>query len=187
MMNKGRFLIVGLGTAGLFSCTGFEQNYYARYPTSRAYAYENAPYYPLYHPATPYYGGFLESSPKVVTRKSYYLGENHLPTSHKDVDRDWVEAQSPNDFTIEVAEDEKAAMVAGKLHQAPKRERSAEVKYYRDGKYYYKGVYGSYSNREEAQKALNSLPAEIKQGAGVKNWNSVQESIKERARNNFRN
>jgi hypothetical protein len=60
MMNKGRFLIVCLGTAGLFSCTGFEENYYARYPTSRPYAYENAPYYPLYHRSTPYYGGFLE-------------------------------------------------------------------------------------------------------------------------------
>lgn len=55
----------------------------------------------------------------------------------------------------------------------------AQVKYYQNGKTHYKGLYGTYDSQEAAQKALESLPPEIKQGAGIKDWGSVQGNLNE--------
>jgi len=108
---------------------------------------------------------------------SYHVGAYHSPTSAKDRDREWVSSQNPQEYTIEIADDEKAANVAGKLYKAPKTNRMAEIKYNRNGKAYYKGLYGTYKSQEEAQQALNALPEDVKQGAGIKNWNNVQSNV----------
>ena len=55
----------------------------------------------------------------------------------------------------------------------------AEIKYQNQGKAYYKGVYGSYPSFDAAQQALNNLPDDVKKGAGVKTWGSVQSSVAE--------
>ena len=52
-----------------------------------------------------------------------------------------------------------------------------EGDFHRDGKSYYKGLYGSYSSKEEAQKALDALPADVKKEAGIKNWSNVQSNV----------
>ena len=82
-------------------------------------------------------------------------------------------------YTIELADGDKASEVANTLYKAPKNDRMAEIKYQKDGKTYYKGVYGSYPSLEAAQQALTTLPDEIKQKAGVQTWGSVQQNVHE--------
>jgi septal ring-binding cell division protein DamX len=102
---------------------------------------------------------------------------NHAPSSHTDRDKEWVNNQSAESYTIELADGDQAAEVAKTLYKAPKKERMAEIKYQRAGKTYYKGLYGTYPNYEAAQEALKSLPEDMKQKAGVKPWSSIQRSV----------
>ena len=106
----------------------------------------------------------------VIVPESYHVTATAAPTRPKDVDRSWVSSQNPQGYTIELAEGDKAAQVAGVLYRAPKAERSAEVKSKRG----YTGVYGSYPSYEAAQQTLNALPDDVKQRAAIKTWGSVQ-------------
>ncbi|CAM2935838.1 Uncharacterised protein [Legionella steigerwaltii] len=115
-----------------------------------------------------------QRSQEVKVPNSYHVGELHSPVSFKDRDETWVNSQNPQGYTIELTEGDKASQVAQVLYKAPKKDRMAQVKYDRDGKTRYRGVYGTYTTSEEAQKALNSLPPELKSGASVINWSSVQ-------------
>lgn len=139
----------------------------------QGYAYNDAQMYPQMDYGYSDYE-YSNQSQMVDVPDSYHVGEYHAPVSFKDRDKQWVNSQNPQKYTIELADDEKAAAVAKKLYQAPKSDRSAQVQYQKNGKSYYKGVYGSYDSPEAAQKALDGLPTDIKQGAGVKNWGSVQ-------------
>ena len=87
--------------------------------------------------------------------------------------------QNAQGYTIELADGDKAAQVAGALYKAPKNQRTAEVKYQQGGKTYYKGLYGSYPSYDAAQQALSTLPADVKQKAGIKSWGSVQHGVGE--------
>lgn len=172
-MNK-RILTLCLCSLGLTACVsddstyqGF-QSYYTGYGY-QPYAYQDTRFYEN----SSSYGGYSQSTATVPN--SYHTGPLHSPTSHKEMDRNWVNSQNPQGYTIQVGDSEKAAQVANKLYKAPKTDRSAEIKYSRDGRTYYKGVYGSYNNYEDAQKALNNLPPEIKQGADIKSWSKVQD------------
>lgn len=152
-----------------------EEAYTAHYDN---YSYEVNTMYPAVdYRMNPYAYQNQGSQGEVSVPDSYHLGQYQSPVSFKDRDRNWVSSQNPQGYTIEVADDEKASQVAQKLYKAPKDDRRAQVKYQRDGKVYYKGVYGTYNNAADAQKALDSLPDELKKGAGVKNWSSVQNGL----------
>lgn len=112
---------------------------------------------------------------RVVVPQSYHLGIANTPTASKDEDKQWIDGQNPESYTIQIARDTKPASVANKLQKTPKNERSAEVKS-QSGTYI--GVYGTYPTREAAEAKLNSLPAEIKDQAQIKNWHSVQNDVK---------
>lgn len=172
MSNKARFLTVCFCVGTLSSCSTFQSSY-TSYSSYQPYTYENT-YYQSYDGVIDY-GYQTPSKGAVSVPDSYYLGANHSPTPPRDMDRNWVNSQNPQGYTIEIAEGEKASQVAGKLYKTPKNDRTAQIKYHRnDGRSYYKGVYGSYNSYEEAQKALNNLPDDIKQGAGIKNWSNIQ-------------
>ncbi|OGV45007.1 MAG: hypothetical protein A3F46_02400 [Legionellales bacterium RIFCSPHIGHO2_12_FULL_42_9] len=115
----------------------------------------------------------------VAIPQTYHVGTDHAPVPAKDRDRTWISEQNPQGYTIEIADGDKAAQVANKLVQAPKKERTAEVQYFRDGGQYYKGLYGSYSTEEAAKQALDALPDNLKQQAGVKSWRDVQGAVGE--------
>ncbi|KTC68285.1 hypothetical protein Lbir_2887 [Legionella birminghamensis] len=182
-MNTLKLIAVAITVTQLSSCATSPSTSYSTYET---YGYQNMEYYGHGIGAIGYgnygnYGNYDNSQggyppSQATVPDSYYTGGNNRPVSHKDQDRNWVHNQNPQGYTIEIADGEKASQVAGKLYKAPKTDRTAEIKYYRDGKAYYKGVYGSYGTQEEAEKALNALPDDIKQGAGIKNWGSVQGS-----------
>lgn len=175
-MNKVRFLTICLFTSGLFACSNtncIDQNCDKRDPLQYTFNYRNIQFYPHSYDDMTSAPTFAEPKENRVP-ENYYAGPHHSPASHKDVDRNWVNGQNPRGYTIELGESEKASQVAGKLYQAPKKDRMAEIKSYRNGNIYYKGVYGSYNTYEDAQKALNSLPPDIKQGANIKSWSSVQ-------------
>ncbi|WP_115343492.1 SPOR domain-containing protein [Legionella moravica] len=178
MMNyKIRFLFLGVCITNLSSCMVYEEYNSASY---RTYTYDDAQLYPqadyrMYNYG--YQNGPAQSG--VSVPDSYHVGEYHSPVSFKDRDRNWVNGQNPQGYTIQVADDEKASKVAQKLYKAPKNDRMAQIKYQRNGKSYYKGLYGTYDSQEAAQKALDELPPEIKQGAGVTNWGNVQNNMDE--------
>lgn len=125
-------------------------------------------------------GAYVPGSRKVVkVPEGYHVGSDHSPASFKDREKSWVNRQNPQNYTILLDDNEKASEVASTLQKAPKDARKAEIKYERGGKRYYKGVYGTYPSYESAQKALNSLPDDLKQNAGVKTWGSVQASTED--------
>lgn len=159
----------------LTACTTSQETIYTAYPALQ----QNA--IPYYHSSTLYnlsdYNSDSYERANVTLPDSYHVGTTHSPTRAKDIDKRWVNEQNPQGYTILIADDERAATVAKKLYLLPKKDRMAEVKYQRNGKNYYQGVYGSYNSQQDAQAALDSLPPEIKQQAGVKAWNSVQSNL----------
>ena len=173
-MNKVRFLTICLFANGLSACTGnFDQNLMRNEPAQYTMAWRNSQYYSQSY-ADMAWNGNVDYGSQANVPENYYVGPYHSPTSHKDSDRNWVNGQNPRGYTIELGESDKASQIAKKLFQAPKKDRMAEIKAYRNGATYYKGVYGSYNNYDEAQKALNNLPNDVKQGAAIKNWGEVQ-------------
>ncbi|CEG57427.1 SPOR domain-containing protein [Legionella fallonii] len=175
MNNKIKLIAIALCTTNLSSCVMDDDGFNSSY--ARYYTYESSSSYPSMNYQMNHYNYKERPGQGVSVPDSYHVGEFHSPVSFKDRDRDWVSSQNPQGYTIEVADDDKAAKVAQKLYKAPKSDRMAEVRYQRNGKSYYKGVYGTYDNAEAAQKALDALPPEVKQGAGIKNWGSIQNNL----------
>lgn len=177
-MTKLRLLCLILGISLLAACTGIKEPD-SDYTPYQSYTYNEASWY---SPNANYsnvmddnYQQKADSSVKVPD--SYHVGAFHSPMKAKDRDRNWVNQQNSQGYTIEIADDEKAAQVAKKLYQIPKNEPMAEINYERSGKRYYKGLYGSYHSLDEAQRALNALPEDVKQGAGIKNWGNVKSNL----------
>ncbi|WP_131781393.1 SPOR domain-containing protein [Legionella gresilensis] len=178
-MNSRLFLYVSLSM--LASCvritdTPYPPAYTSGYNDMRYYSqiYSQGVNYTEYNDINDINAANMYSGREVKVPESYHVGAYHSPTRAKDRDRNWVSNQNPQGYTIEIADGEKPAQVAKKLYLAPKNDRMAEIKYQRDGRDYYKGLYGSYSSKEDAEKALNNLPAELKQGANIKDWSSIQ-------------
>lgn len=184
-MNKSIiYITISLCSINLTSCMQLDDRsdgVYSGYTTSyynESQLYAQGNYRNLQYR---YYDNYRQSQPQqqqsVTVPETYHVGAYHSPASFKDRDRDWVASQNPRNYTIEIADGDKAAQVAQKLYKAPKTDRTGQVQYERNGKSYYKGVYGSYDSPEAAQKALDSLPPELKQSAGVKTWGSVQGNV----------
>lgn len=176
MNTRVKYLALIICATNMSSCMVYEDTYTTRY---QIYTYDYSQMYPQSDYPMGNYRYDYKSSQSVVVPDSYHVGEYHSPVSFKDRDRNWVNNQNPQGYTIEIADDEKASAVAKKLYKTPKNDRMAQVKYHRNGKAYYKGVYGTYDSPEAAQKALESLPSEIKQGAGVKKWGNIQGNVDE--------
>ena len=178
MLTKLRILSVFLCAASLSACMIDDaQNNTSNY---QSYNYQNTPLYPEgYDNTMVYMDQTATPSHDVVVPESYHVGAYQSPRPPKDLDRAWVNNQPSQNYTIEIADGENAAHVAGSLQKAPKSEHMAEVKYQRGGKAYYKGLYGTYPSAEAAQQALSALPEDIKQNAGVKTWGSIQQGVSE--------
>lgn len=178
MLNKKRLLGIVVCVSSLSACSSYNSendSYYQAYNPNN----QGTVIYSENYDSRNYYPEMQQDSKPVVVPETYHVGAYHSPTPHANRDREWVSGQNPQSYTIELADDEKASRVANTLYNAPKKERMAEVKYERNGKTYYKGLYGSYPSYEAAQKALSELPADVKQKAGVKSWSSVQSGVTE--------
>lgn len=177
MLIKTRALGLCLCMAGITACSTdlpMVSTYSQPYPDS------NVQFYPGGYGNTNYvYSDLPQEKPQVEVPDSYHVGSYHSPTPHTDMDKAWVNKQNAQSYTIELGDGDKPSQVANTLYKAPKDARTAEIKYQREGKTYYKGVYGTYPSYEEAQQALNKLPAEVKQNAGIKTWSSVQNGLNE--------
>ncbi len=178
MLKKARILSICLCVTGMTACTTDlppdTDNY------TQTYTFTNVPYYPAgYTNDSNAYSELPQDKPPVDVPDSYHVGTAHSPTSHSDMDKTWVSRQNGQSYTIELGDGDKPSQVANTLFKAPKDERTAEIKYQREGKTYYKGVYGTYPNYEAAQQALSKLPADVKQNAGIKTWSSVQSGVSE--------
>jgi len=170
-----------LGTLSLSGCEWTGGGYTA------PYAYHNPMYNDSYYnpqipgptndalPGTnghrPYARGF-----QAVPDSNQYAGKI-APEHHKSLDANWVNSQNPQGYTIELAHGEKPGEVAKQLTDTPKLERTAQVKYEKDGKTYYRGVYGTFPSREAAEAALQKLPADIRNKADINQWNDVQTNV----------
>lgn len=177
MNNYAKLALSGLCILGMSSCTMLDDGTgtYLNYPAYASYDDSQA-YRTNYYKSPNNYKYYQSYQPKqdVIVPDSYHVGDMRPPVSFKDRDQVWVSNQSPQAYTIQLADGDKASQVAQALYKAPKNERVAQVKSARDGKDYYQGVYGSYTSAAEAQKALDALPAEVKRGASVKNWSTIQ-------------
>lgn len=191
---KIKTVLTGLLVCAISACTIMERDGY--YPAGyQGYSY---PTYD-YKPYKPYYGGAVtntggsylyDSDSYDTSYKNYrekpapevsdsFTGHSRTPVSFKDNDRNWINSQNPYAYTIEVADDEKPSQVARKLQQVPRNDRTAEIRYQKNGKNHYKGIYGTYESKEAAQKAMESLPPEVRQGASVQGWQQVQGTVGE--------
>jgi hypothetical protein len=176
-MNNVHGLLLGSFIClNLASCTNQDARMSMGY---EVYPYENNSIYQVQEYKYNYYVSTDRQYKSVEVPNSYHVNSYQTPVSFKDRDRDWVNKQNPQGYTIEVADEVKAAEVAQKLYKAPNSDRRAQIKYQRNGKEYYKGVYGSFESQEAAQKALDALPPDVKQGAGVKKWGAVQSNASE--------
>nr|WP_229669351.1 SPOR domain-containing protein [Legionella impletisoli] len=140
----------------------------------QTYTWNGEPLYPESYDASYTYRDYEREKKPVVVPETYHVGAYHSPARAKDRDRNWVQSQNPSNYTIELAEGDKASKVASKLVKAPKNDRRAQVKYEQNGTTRYKGVYGSYPSYEAAQQALKTLPEEVREGAKIESWGSVQ-------------
>lgn len=174
MLNNNKTLSLLICVTSLSACTSMGPN---PYMTNQPYVYDGSQLYPEGYESIDY--SSMGEKTQVVVPESYHVSAEHAPTPHQDIDRHWVNEQNSQNYTIELADGDKASQVANTLYKAPKNEHMAELKYSRNGKTYYKGLYGSYPTHEAAEQALSALPADIKQSAGIKTWNSVQSSARE--------
>lgn len=183
MNANTKIIAVAISSVALSACSNFyPTNYTSAFQSTNKNAaiqlypdgYDNGgAYAPSPVPKTT--SALSPINPVVGSSETYHVSSNMQPQqSFKIRDNSWVKSQNPQGYTIELATDEKAAPVASVLQQAPKNERMAEVKYQQGGKNYYKGVYGTYPSYQAAQQALNNLPENLKQNAGIKTWGSIQ-------------
>ena len=176
MITKTKLITLTVCLASLSACGTFNNGAYDS--TYNSYSSQaGTQLYPEGYENAAAYTNTVPEKKEVVVPESYHVGTYQSPTSFKDRDSSWVSSQNPQGYTIELANGEKPAEVAGVLQKAPKTERMAEVKYQNQGKAYYKGIYGSYPSFDAAQQALNSLPEDIRKSADVKTWGSVQSSV----------
>jgi septal ring-binding cell division protein DamX len=179
--NKVGLLIctLSLSACGMMKPNG-EASYYSPYSFGQSEYTATAPLYPDGYDNTSenaYKPGTRERA--VTVPESYHVSSESAPASFKDRERSWVGRQNPQNYTIQLDDSEKASEVASTLQKAPKDARRAEVKYHRGGEKYYRGVYGTYSSYESAQKAMNKLPGHLKTNAKIKTWGSVQSTAGE--------
>lgn len=177
MQNYIRLVAIAGIAGSLCACFPNEQQAGGHY---QAYGWRGQVIYPENYEGYPgdyRYGDVQQEKKQVIVPETYHVGSYHSPARAKDRDRNWVQSQNPGGYTIELATGSKASQVAGKLHKAPKSNRRAQVKYQQNGQAYYKGVYGSYSSYQAAQQALNNLPDDVRQGAQIKSWGSVQGDV----------
>ena len=171
-MNKNsQYMMIAVCALSLSSCMVVDDNISREYVS---YTYNPSPIYSQAYYSDNYNYGKQSSQPVVTVPDSYHVGQNHSPVSFKDRDQIWVQEQNPQSYTIEIASGDKASNVARQLYNTPKNNRMAQVQFQKNGNVYYRGLYGSYDSPEAAQKALDSLPSDIKRSAGVKQWSSVQ-------------
>jgi len=177
MSTTTKMICIYLCVMNLSACMTTGQHDHNSHPP---YDYQAAPLYPEGYDNTLVYDSSpFDTKQEMVAPNTYPLETHPTPLASKDMDKTWVNTQNPSGYTIQISDDEKAAHVAGVLQKAPKNERMAEVKYQHDGRAYYKGLYGSFPNAEAANKALDALPNDIKQGARIETWGSVQQRVTE--------
>jgi septal ring-binding cell division protein DamX len=97
-----------------------------------------------------------------------------MQVSAKNMDVEWVRKQNPSEYTIMISSNDKPLVVSQALMEIPKNQRSAALKYEKNGQVYYTGVYGNFSDSAKAQETLNSLPENVRHEANVVEWNRVQ-------------
>lgn len=172
MLTAIKYSGVLISICSLVSCSVFNPDGSPHYPTYNDHATE------LYPDGYENVGNYTDApNGSISVPESPHVSSYHSPTTPKDVDHQWISSQNAEEYTIEIAESEKASAVASSLQKAPTTERKAEIKYQSGDKTFYKGVYGTYPSADAAQQALQTLPTDIQSNARVKSWGSIQGAV----------
>lgn len=115
---------------------------------------------------------YTESKPLPTFVKTAEVPQRQV--SAKNVDVAWVQQQNPGALTILVATEDQPLPVGMALTQTPKDQRSAALRYERNGHMQYSGVYGSYADQETAEQAMQKLPDELKNKAKIVSFSQMQ-------------
>jgi septal ring-binding cell division protein DamX len=133
----------------------------------------------VYPVITPYdENSYLNHEPVEAKPLPKFVKTAEVPqtqVSAKNVDVGWVQQQNPGSSTILIGSDSKPLPVSMALMQAPKDQRSAALKYEKNGQIYYSGVYGTYNDQNSAEQALQKLPENLRKTAKIVNWDAVQQ------------
>lgn len=163
-----------VSVCSLAACSVFTQNESLNFPNYNDHSTE------LYPEGYENIGNYTDApvgTHEVSVPDSPHVSAYHPPTSPKDVDHQWINSQNENEYTIEIAESDKASTVASSLQKAPASERKAEVKYQSGDRTLYKGIYGTYQTMDSAQAALHALPPEIQSNAHIKTWSNIKGAV----------
>lgn len=117
------------------------------------------------------------STGPVVLENGYYVGSGSVQNP-RDHDANWIARQNPQSYTIEVESDYKPSTVARTLQGAPQVGHKAQFSYATTSGKRYSGVIGTYASREEAEKALQNMPSEIRATAKLRQWDTVQRDVR---------
>ena len=163
-----------VSVCSLAACSAFSPNNNLNFPS---YNDQSTELYPEGYENIGNYTDAPSGTHEVAVPDSPHVSAYRPPTSSKDVDHQWINSQNENEYTIEIAESDKASTVANSLQKAPASERKAEVEYQSGDRTLYKGIYGTYRTMDSAQAALHALPAEIQSNARIKTWSNVKGAV----------
>lgn len=79
----------------------------------------------------------------------------------------WISQQASTAYTIELVDDISPTLIANQFLQTPQSEHHAQFRYLKNGTTHYKGIYGSFNTEEDAQAAMQALPAQLKSQARI--------------------
>ncbi len=76
--------------------------------------------------------------------------------------QDWVKTQNPNHYTLQLASSTNADLIRKYFEENALTGKAGYYKNKREGEYWYALVYGAYPSAREANKAIASLPEDLR-------------------------
>ena len=117
----------------------------------------------------------LKPTPKpAVSTSSTNTSLNPNPNPSTDSPEDWVAAQNPNYYTLQLASSTNKALIDKYYSENDLAGKAGYYRSKREGEDWYSLIYGAYPTVQDAKDAIESLPADLKKWSPwVRNIKSI--------------